>query len=430
MSVASHPGRAGTAPALSQLRTIPDPVRARAWYKAAMECPKCRHQQEATDKCASCGVYFAKLQPAAAPQTSRAAGRRAEKPSAGPTNSGIGVGALVATAVVTAALVIGFTRDGDKAPAESADGRKISAQAVVVIDPRSVGATPRPAAPLPAPARVQPPSGESEGSEKPLEAARNATVLIETTWGVGSGFIIDGQCHVITNRHVVETDGARVARGVVNEPETQAALADARKRLRHEIAVAEMRLYGLRDQPAANLERFELERQIAEMRQILADPSSSLKKYIANTVDKSARAGFSATLPNGKRYDSLYAEFAEDLDLALFKLPAVTCSHIPPGRSKDLAYGQRLYTIGNPAGMAFTLTSGVFSGERSAGDMTFLQTDAPINPGNSGGPLITENGRVIGVNTLVLRDTQGIGFALPIEAVFAAFPQLGGVRSE
>ena len=48
-------------------------------------------------------------------------------------------------------------------------------------------------------------------SGKPLEAARDATVIIETSWGMGSGFIIDEQCHVVTNRHVVETDGDRVA---------------------------------------------------------------------------------------------------------------------------------------------------------------------------------------------------------------------------
>jgi S1-C subfamily serine protease len=189
-------------------------------------------------------------------------------------------------------------------------------------------------------------------------------------------------------------------------------------------------LQALRNEPAANLERFELERRIAEMREHLADPSKSLKKYIVKTVDKARRAGFTATLSNGKRYDSLYAKFADDLDLALFKLPAAACPHIPPGRSHDLAYGQRLYTIGNPSGMAYTLTSGVFSGERKDGDTRLLQTDAPINPGNSGGPLITENGRVIGVNTMVLRDAQGIGFALPIEAVFDSFPELAALRSD
>jgi S1-C subfamily serine protease len=373
-------------------------------------------------------VYFAKLQPApATTQSPRAVKSRADRSP--PTESGLGIGALVATAVVTAILVIGFMRGGDDAADKSADSRNFSAQAVMVIQERPPGAAVSPAVPAPAPANIQPPA-EPESSAKPLEAARNATVLIETSWGMGSGFIIDGQCHVVTNRHVVETDGARVANGVVEEPETQAALAEARQRLHNGIIIAEQRLRALRNEPAANLERFELERRIAEMREHLADPSKSLKKYIVKTVDKAGRAGFSATLPDGRRYDSLYAKFADGLDLAIFKLPAVECPHIPPGRSRDLSYGQRLYTIGNPSGMAYTLTSGVFSGERRDGDMRLLQTDAPINPGNSGGPLITENGRVIGVNTMVLRDAQGIGLALPIEAVFDSFPELGGARSE
>jgi S1-C subfamily serine protease len=265
---------------------------------------------------------------------------------------------------------------------------------------------------------------------KPLEAARDATVIIETTWGAGSGFIIDEQCHVITNRHVIETDGNRVADSVVQRPEAQAELANAQEELRQEIHEAEQRLRYLRNEPASNSERAELERRIAIMRQQLADPSKYMKSYIANTVDKAARAGFTAKLADGTVYESLYAKFADDGDLALFRLPANYCPHIRPGRSKDLAFGQRLYTIGNPSGMAFTLTSGVFSGERLNGDMRLLQTDAPINPGNSGGPLITEDGRVIGVNTMVLRGTQGIGFALPIETVFDSFPELDGARSE
>ena len=51
----------------------------------------------------------------------------------------------------------------------------------------------------------------------------------------------------------------------------------------------------------------------------------------------------------------------------------------------------------------------------------FLQTDAAINPGNSGGPLIDEKGYVFGVNTMILQDTEGIGFAIPIEVVYEEF---------
>lgn len=83
--------------------------------------------------------------------------------------------------------------------------------------------------------------------------------------------------------------------------------------------------------------------------------------------------------------------------------------------------GQKVYTIGNPSGLRHTVTSGIISGYREYKDNPLIQTDAPINPGNSGGPLIDENGRAIGVNTMIIRDTEGIGFAIPMKSVFEEF---------
>ena len=73
--------------------------------------------------------------------------------------------------------------------------------------------------------------------------------------------------------------------------------------------------------------------------------------------------------------------------------------------------------------MRNTVTSGIFSGYRKAAgnDDIYLQIDAPINPGNSGGPLIDGHGNVYGVNTMILTNTEGLGFAIPIEAVFDDF---------
>jgi S1-C subfamily serine protease len=73
--------------------------------------------------------------------------------------------------------------------------------------------------------------------------------------------------------------------------------------------------------------------------------------------------------------------------------------------------------------LRFTVTAGIFSGYRQqeSDGQIYLQTDAAINPGNSGGPLIDEHGYARGVNTMILRDTQGIGFAIPIEKVFEEF---------
>jgi serine protease Do len=388
-----------------------------------MQCPKCGHQQEATDKCESCGVYFSKLtSPAVAP-----ASRRDEKSRNEPREPRIGIAVTGFTALFTALLVFGFMRKG-KEHHDSAGTRTVSSQTVIMVEaPSTVERRDQitsVATPVDQPAQT----GAPAGADKPLEVARNATVLIETGLGLGSGFIVDGQCHVVTNRHVVEMNGARVADEVVKDPEARAAIAEERQQIQQRIASARARLNAIRNEPATNLEQAELEQRIEAMNRQLADPSLGLKNYVVKTVDKADRAGFSATLPDGKRYESLYAKLADHVDLALFTLPAKVCSSVKLGHSKDLAYGQRLYTIGNPSGLTFTLTSGVFSGERMDGETRYLQTDAPINPGNSGGPLLTEDGQVIGINSMVLQGTQGIGFAIPIEAVFEAFPELRGLR--
>lgn len=93
------------------------------------------------------------------------------------------------------------------------------------------------------------------------------------------------------------------------------------------------------------------------------------------------------------------------------------------GTSADLMVGEPVIAIGNPFGLSHTVTTGVVSAlhrsvrtpERVYHD--FIQTDAPINPGNSGGPLLNIYGKVVGVNTAIRAEAQGIGFAIPIDLV-------------
>jgi S1-C subfamily serine protease len=114
-------------------------------------------------------------------------------------------------------------------------------------------------------------------------------------------------------------------------------------------------------------------------------------------------------------------------DLAIVKIDATGLPTAPIGSSDGLELGQLAIAIGNPLGtFENTVTTGVVSGlgrHIQAGDATaqsteelngLIQTDAAINPGNSGGPLINSAGQVIGVNTAVNKDAQGIGFAIPI----------------
>ncbi len=110
-------------------------------------------------------------------------------------------------------------------------------------------------------------------------------------------------------------------------------------------------------------------------------------------------------------------------DLAVVKI--ITDEHLPVaemGASDDLMIGESVIAIGNPFGLSHTITTGVISALNRAirvGDdqvfRGFIQTDAPINPGNSGGPLINILGDVIGINTAIYGDAQGIGFAIPID---------------
>jgi S1-C subfamily serine protease len=249
-------------------------------------------------------------------------------------------------------------------------------------------------------------------------------VFIRTGWGLGSGFIIDEDCHVITNRHVVETDGSRVASNVIADPQMQARMALTQQQLQEAISRDQLLRRQLAGRPGTNLEQLELDRRINTMQQDLANLPAKFSEVISKKVEGSGRDGFSATLVDGREFTSLHAQYASNVDLAIFQLPTTHCPHIPSGHSSNLEFGERLYTVGNPSGLAYTVTSGVFSGERGAGKERVLQTDAPINPGNSGGPLVTESGQVVGINTMVARGLQGIGFAIPIEAAYDEFFQL------
>jgi serine protease Do len=111
-------------------------------------------------------------------------------------------------------------------------------------------------------------------------------------------------------------------------------------------------------------------------------------------------------------------------DIAVVRIrPDVSLPTAPLGDSDQLQAGQLAIAIGNPAGFERTVTTGVISAlDRTLGSglEELIQTDAAINPGNSGGPLIDSQGRVVGINTAVVRDTRvggtivGLGFAVPI----------------
>jgi serine protease Do len=98
------------------------------------------------------------------------------------------------------------------------------------------------------------------------------------------------------------------------------------------------------------------------------------------------------------------------------------------GDSDAARVGEWVLAIGNPFGLSNTVTSGIVSAKGrviGAGPYDdFIQTDAPINPGNSGGPLFNMKGEVIGINTAIIPNGQGIGFAIPVSTAKALLPEL------
>ena len=135
------------------------------------------------------------------------------------------------------------------------------------------------------------------------------------------------------------------------------------------------------------------------------------------------------TLENGNVYNGNVVWADSDLDLAIVKIAALNLNHITFGDSDNIKIGEQTYAIGNPIGVEFqrTVTSGIISGvdrtikiedENGSSYMDdLIQTDATINPGNSGGPLINSKGEVIGVNSVKIKEAEGIGFAVPINII-------------
>jgi len=109
-------------------------------------------------------------------------------------------------------------------------------------------------------------------------------------------------------------------------------------------------------------------------------------------------------------------------DLALLRIQAPgTLPQVRLGNSEQLMIGESVIAIGNPFGLSHTVTSGVVSAlhrrVRAGGSQwldDLIQTDASINPGNSGGPLLNADGELIGINTAIYANAQGIGFAIPV----------------
>ncbi len=129
-------------------------------------------------------------------------------------------------------------------------------------------------------------------------------------------------------------------------------------------------------------------------------------------------------LYNGEQFTARPVWADEKRDIGIIKISARrTLRPLPIGSSEKSKVGELVISIGNPLGLEHTITTGVISAKNRQVRISnkiyedVIQTDCAINPGNSGGPLINLNGKVIGMNAFIVKDNQGLGFAIGIDSI-------------
>lgn len=158
------------------------------------------------------------------------------------------------------------------------------------------------------------------------------------------------------------------------------------------------------------------------------------KYLLTNNHVVEGASSINLIFPGGQRFTGEVVGRDSELDVAVLRAKGDLSGLTPVelGDSDQLEIGDWVVAIGNPLGFQHTVTAGIISAldrtvPRPDGKGSFqhmIQTDAAINPGNSGGPLVNAQGKVIGINTAIAANSEGINFAIPINRVKRVLPQL------
>lgn len=277
----------------------------------------------------------------------------------------------------------------------------------------------------------------------PVERAAMATITIKSGIGSGSGFFISPNGHILTNRHVIRGSKNRLestARALDKIDERIESVEKQFKKEKQRLEKFKNHLDQLKNNisrmpegPAREreLQRYAMERKRYESRKAeyqrkkatyrdrRSEYENKKSAYRYKTTTAALSRNFTVTLKDGSELPAYLVATSQDHDLALLKVDGCQTPRIAPADIGPVAQGDQVYAIGSPAGLHDSVSKGVFSGFES----NFIKTDAKIYPGNSGGPLVTSNGRVLGINSFkkLTRKFEGLGFAIPIDVAMDAF---------
>lgn len=276
-----------------------------------------------------------------------------------------------------------------------------------------------------------------------IEKALCAVVKIKTIFGSGSGFFITDDGYILTNKHVLkgsenqwydnqsriealEEEMNKIERELDEEKESLNKLKEILERDKDfidsqpESAVKERNI----EQYEYALERYEkLENDLKEREERFIAKKIDIEKEISNYYYIEAKAynarSFKILIADDTELDVSLVTTSKDYDLALLKLDGYKTPFLKPADPKKFPFGETVYAIGNPIELRNSVAKGIISGFEG----NFIKTDTKIYPGNSGGPLITENGRVIGVNSFkkLTEKFEGLGFSISIETAIDEF---------
>ncbi|TKB06941.1 trypsin-like peptidase domain-containing protein [Desulforhopalus sp. IMCC35007] len=374
-----------------------------------MRCPKCKHVQKNAVECEACGVIFERY----IKFQEKKKEKEAVEAQAAEKKGGIAkIIQLVLLVVVVAGGTYYFTGYRPQSKNTVVDHSPVPQPAELAV---------KPIAPQVVPVDKSVPASDSakeNSSYNTIEKARNATVSIETPWGTGSGFFISKD-YVITNKHVVEMDELKVAE-FREKVEKNRKLIDLEQQ---KIREYRSQLRQLSKGPARSQLSIIINDMVANLDKVLPQQQEA-EARLEKLEEKVRPSSIKIILSDGSEHVANYLLVSENNDLALMALSSGKDNFLKKSPERNaLHQGDKVYTIGSPVGLRHTVTAGVFSGYRKdeSDNKVYLQTDAAINPGNSGGPLIDENGYVWGVNTMILRGTEGIGFAIPMSVVYEEF---------
>jgi serine protease Do len=276
-----------------------------------------------------------------------------------------------------------------------------------------------------------------------IEKASLSTVTIKTSIRQGSGFFINENGYILTNKHVLRLDEAEmkkteedIGRAEQRIEDDQAIMAEGEKQLRgmkSDLDDYRSLIERMRDPNAKATALQSYQRQSeqydlyeARFRKRKSEFEEKISKYRQEKgeLTKKARMAkhdrqFVVLLKDKTELDANLVSVSNDHDLALLRIDRCRSPYLQSGLPDQFIQGMRVFAIGSPLGDVDSVSSGVLSGY----DRDYIRTDARISPGNSGGPLITADGKVIGINTMrrIAGKFEGLGFAIPVTKALQEF---------